>query len=66
MGKPTGFMDYQRQVSQAQEPKDRIHHFGEFHLPLSREKQQLQGARCMACGVPFCQSGVELMGMVTG
>ncbi len=66
MGKPTGFLDYQRQVSQAQEPKDRIHHFGEFHLPLSREKQQLQGARCMACGVPFCQSGVELMGMVTG
>ena len=66
MGKPTGFLDYQRQVSQAQEPKDRIHHFGEFHLPLSREKQQLQGARCMACGVPFCQSGVELMGMVSG
>ena len=38
----------------------------EFHTPLSKEEQELQGARCMACGVPFCQSGQMLMGMASG
>lgn len=66
MGKPTGFMEYERQTSQAAEPKERITHFDEFHIPLPREKQQLQGARCMECGVPFCQSGMTLMGMTAG
>ena len=66
MGKPTGFLEYQRQTSATVEPKERIKNFDEFHIPLSREKQQLQGARCMECGVPFCQSGMTLMGMTTG
>lgn len=66
MGKPTGFMDYNRQVAKAAPPKERIGNFREFHTPLSKEEQQKQGARCMACGVPFCQSGMELMGMVSG
>lgn len=66
MGKPTGFMDYERQVSEAETPKDRIKHFNEFHTPLSREKQQLQGARCMSCGVPFCQFGQMINGMASG
>lgn len=66
MGKPTGFMDYDRQVAKAVPPKERIGNFKEFHTPLSKEEQQKQGARCMACGVPFCQSGMELMGMVSG
>lgn len=66
MGKPTGFMDYQRETSEAIKPKDRIKNFNEFHIPLSNEMQQLQGARCMSCGVPFCQSGMMIMGMTSG
>ena len=57
MGKPTGFMEYKREVSLSEDPKKRIRHFNEFHQHLPREKQQLQGARCMECGVPFCQAG---------
>lgn len=66
MGKPTGFMDYQRQTSETIQPKERIKNFDEFHIPLSNEMQQLQGARCMACGVPFCQSGMMIAGMTSG
>lgn len=66
MGKPTGFMDYKREVSKDVKPKDRIKNFNEFHEHLSREKQQLQGARCMDCGVPFCQAGMNICGMTSG
>ena len=66
MGKPTGFLEYDREESTASTPKERIKNFNEFHTPLSREKQQVQGARCMECGVPFCQSGILIKGMVTG
>lgn len=66
MGKPTGFMDYERKTSRAQEPKERILHFHEFHEPLTTEEQQKQGARCMDCGVPFCQAGMKIEGMVSG
>ena len=66
MGKPTGFMEYERQISEAVSPKERIKNFNEFHTPLSREKQQIQGARCMACGVPFCQFGQMIGGMASG
>lgn len=66
MGKPTGFLEYDRKVSQEIKPKERIKNFREFHIPLSLEQQQIQGARCMACGVPFCQSGMTLMGMTSG
>lgn len=66
MGKPTGFMDYARQDKKAEAPKSRIRHFQEFHTPLPKEEQQRQGARCMACGVPFCQSGQMIMGMASG
>ena len=51
MGKPTGFIDYEREDAKAIEPKERIKNFKEFHIPLSMEKQQVQGARCMNCGV---------------
>jgi glutamate synthase (NADPH/NADH) small chain len=66
MGKPTGFMEYKREVSAAEAPKDRVRHFNEFHKHMSKEKQQLQGARCMECGVPFCQSGMMICGMASG
>ena len=66
MGKPTGFLEYSRQGNPCQPPKERIAHFNEFHPRLSREDRRRQGARCMECGVPFCQSGVVLGGMVSG
>ncbi|MCD7981097.1 MAG: glutamate synthase subunit beta [Clostridiales bacterium] len=66
MGKPTGFLDYDREVSRDIDPKERIKNYNEFHVYLSKERQQLQGARCMECGVPFCQSGMTLMGMASG
>lgn len=59
-------MEYARQDKTAEQPLDRIQHFNEFYTPLSKEEQEVQGARCMACGVPFCQSGLNLMGMASG
>ena len=66
MGKPTGFMEIKRQNSLELPPEERIQNFKEFHLPLLAEEQQAQGARCMDCGVPFCQSGMLLGGMYSG
>lgn len=66
MGKPTGFLDYERQDSECRPPLERIKDFHEFHTPLSKEKQKLQGARCMSCGVPFCQAGRMIAGMASG
>lgn len=66
MGKPTGFLEFERKESRAEAPLKRIRHFNEFHTPLSRKEQEIQGARCMNCGVPFCQSGILINGMVTG
>lgn len=66
MGKNLGFLEYQRKTSQAEEPLERIKHYNEFHLYLSNEEQSEQAARCMDCGVPYCQSGVPVDGKVTG
>ncbi len=66
MGNPTGFMTISRQTSTELPPAERIQNFKEFHVPLHTDEQQAQGARCMDCGVPFCQSGMVLCGMVSG
>ncbi len=66
MGKPTGFLDYERKTSAAQVPAERVKHFNEFHTHLPMEEQQKQGARCMECGVPFCQAGMNIAGMTSG
>lgn len=66
MGKPTGFMEFNRTETAAEAPKERIKHFNEFHQPLSLEERKCQGARCMECGVPFCQSGLIIGGMASG
>ena len=66
MGKPTGFLEYQRQANPAEDPQARIRHYQEFHPRLDREERRRQGGRCMECGVPFCQSGAVLGGMVSG
>ncbi len=66
MGKPTGFLKYERKNAAVEEPLKRIRHFNEFRTPLPLEEQQKQGARCMECGVPFCQNGAMLAGMASG
>ena len=66
MGKTTGFMDYARKTSTDVAPLERLENFNEFHIWLSREQQQTQAARCMDCGVPFCQAGMNIMGMTSG
>ena len=66
MGKPTGFMEYRREEARAYSVEERIKNYNEFHEALSREEQQRQGARCMECGVPFCQSGMNIGGMISG
>lgn len=66
MGKMTGFLDYGREVSAETAARDRIKNWNEFHTPLSGEEQRKQGARCMECGVPFCQWGNMIAGMASG
>ena len=66
MGKPTGFIEYNRKEAKASSPKERIKNFNEFHTPLPEEEQECQAARCMDCGVPFCQSGMTIKGMTSG
>ena len=66
MGKPTGFLEYERKEASAVSPLQRIKNFNEFHTPLSKEEQQKQAARCMECGVPFCQAGMTIKGMTSG
>ncbi|SMC46625.1 glutamate synthase (NADPH/NADH) small chain [Oscillospiraceae bacterium] len=66
MGKATGFMDYERVENVGEEPLERIKTYREFHTPLNEEERRKQGARCMNCGVPFCQNGHVICGMVSG
>jgi glutamate synthase (NADPH) small chain len=66
MGKPTGFMEYKRQTLDERKPADRTKDWDDYTLPLSEEEVRKQGARCMDCGVPTCQSGMELAGVTTG
>ncbi len=56
MGQPTGFMRYRRQTVIDRSPAERTNDFDEFHTELPAEERKQQGARCMDCGVPFCQS----------
>jgi glutamate synthase (NADPH/NADH) small chain len=66
MGKSTGFLEYKRELPNDREPLERINDWNEFHMHLSEKKQSLQGARCMECGIPFCQSGIIIKGAVSG
>lgn len=66
MGKPTGFIEYKRELPEDRKPLERIKDWEEFHLHLDEDKQRVQGARCMDCGIPFCHSGILLNGMASG
>ncbi|MDX2249673.1 MAG: glutamate synthase subunit beta [Bacteroidia bacterium] len=60
MGKPTGFLEYNRELPQTRATKERLKDFKELYLPFSEEKTREQAARCMDCGVPFCHQGCPL------
>ncbi len=66
MGKATGFLEYARKENVAVSPTNRAAGFSEFHTQLPQEERRTQASRCMACGVPMCQSALQLKGMVTG
>ena len=64
MGKPTGFIEYDR-LTEAAEPADkRVKHYREFVLRLSDEEASQQGARCMDCGIPFCNDGCPVHNII--
>lgn len=66
MGKPTGFLEYPRELPLALAPAERIHNWQEFHEHADAAMLQKQGARCMDCGVPFCHTGALIEGMASG
>ena len=66
MGKPTGFLEYARREDACRPAAERVHDWAEFHLPLPEEFRRQQGARCMNCGVPFCQTGMVYEGSTFG
>jgi glutamate synthase (NADPH/NADH) small chain len=66
MGKPTGFIEYLRELPVDRAPSERVKDWNEFHLHLDEKKLRQQGARCMDCGIPFCHSGKLISGMASG
>jgi glutamate synthase (NADPH) small chain len=66
MGKPTGFIEYLRELPIDRKAIERINDWNEFHLHMKEEKLREQAARCMDCGVPFCHTGTLLNGMASG
>ncbi|MGE5491339.1 MAG: glutamate synthase subunit beta [Actinomycetota bacterium] len=64
MGKPTGFLEFER-LSEAYEPVAvRVKHYKEFVSHLSDDDAKVQGARCMDCGIPFCNSGCPVNNII--
>jgi glutamate synthase (NADPH/NADH) small chain len=66
VGKPTGFMEYQRQLPRDRAPLERVRDWHEFHEHLAVNTLQEQASRCMDCGIPFCHTGTLLSGMASG
>src|ERR1041384_7260064 len=66
MGKPTGFMEFTRELPEYRPAAGRTADWKEFHHHLPEGSLQKQGARCMDCGVPFCHTGTVLAGMASG
>ena len=60
MGKPTGFIEFTRELPSKRSPKERVNDYNEFVERLPEQKLNQQSARCMNCGVPFCHSGCPL------
>jgi glutamate synthase (NADPH/NADH) small chain len=66
MGKPTGFIEYLREIPVDRPPLERVRDWNEFHHHMEEKKLRNQGARCMDCGIPFCHTGKLISGMAAG
>jgi glutamate synthase (NADPH/NADH) small chain len=66
MGKPTGFIEYLRELPVDRSPVERVRDWNEFHHHMDEKRLRQQGARCMDCGVPFCHTGKLISGMASG
>jgi glutamate synthase (NADPH/NADH) small chain len=66
MGKPTGFIEYLRELPVDRTPKERVGDWKEFHHHMEDRRLRNQAARCMDCGVPFCHTGKLISGMASG
>lgn len=64
MGKVTGFMEYGRLLEASEAPQSRVKHYREFVLHLGDAQAQVQGARCMDCGIPFCSNGCPVNNII--
>ena len=64
MGKVTGFLEFERLTESAEDKAARVKHYREFILHLSDQQAAQQGARCMDCGIPFCQSGCPVNNII--
>ena len=66
MGKPTGFIEYLRELPLDRPAIERIRDWNEFHFHMEEKKLREQAARCMDCGIPFCHTGTLISGMASG
>lgn len=66
MGKPTGFLEYERCENRRRPPLERIRDWEDLYVPVEGQARLEQGARCMNCGIPFCQAGVQFEGKQLG
>ncbi len=66
MGKPTGFIEYVRELPLDRQAVERIKDWNEFHMHAEESRLRDQAARCMDCGTPFCHTGRMLSGMASG
>ena len=66
MGRPTGFLEFPREGFPQREPAERVKDWDESHPHVPEELLRRQGARCMDCGTPFCQTGKLIAGMASG
>jgi len=64
LGKPTGFLEVERKDRSYTAPEERLKHWNEFVVPLSKEEIRDQAARCMACGIPFCHNGCPVNNII--
>ena len=60
MGKPTGFLEFARELPKKRDVTARVHDYKEIEQPFAEADSQKQAARCMDCGTPFCHSGCPL------
>ncbi len=66
MGKQTGFLEYDRAIPEDRDPLKRLQDWKEFHMQMYKEELEIQGARCMDCGTPYCHTGMILSGAASG